>query len=466
MTIPYVKNTILDGAGGALALGSELHVKIGVATSGDEETFAIYTSPDAIETEFVSGPLAEAGASFIANTGLPVALIRIADSAVTDGTLSAITKVGDHAGPTISNNSTAANDAYELLVEIVLGGAVATATFKYSLDGGDTWSATIVTAATVNLTGSGISLAFAAGTYVAGNQYSATTTAPTYSADGLADALDVAFASSSAFRFVHIIGYASAASGTATSAAAVQTIMNAKTTSAYKYTYALIEAADDTDANIDTALASVSANRVACAAGFVEQISTLTQRLYRRHCAWPACEEIMRRPISVDAGFFADGFGAVSSVTSIERDEFKTPLLDAARCITMRTWVGRQGFYITRGRMLATTGSDFADVVRRQVMDVACAISYDALLNFVNADLLLNAANGKVTEEEAQSIEAFVLGKLRAAVTAPQHASDVGFTLDRNQDVLSTEILKSKTRILPKAYAIHRERAFVPQPGA
>ncbi len=462
MTIPYVLNTILDGAGGALALGSELHVKCGVATGGDELTFAIFTSPDAIETEFTSGPLAEAGAAFVANTGLPVALIRIADSAVTDGTLGAITKVGSHAGPTITDNSSASNDAYELLVEIVLGGAVATATFKYSLDGGDTFSATIATAATVNLTGSGLSLAFAAGTYVAGHQYSAESTAPSYTAQGLSDAIDIAFASSSAFRLVHCIGYGAAASATATTAAAVQTIMNAKTTSAYKYAYAMIEAADDTDSAINTALTSVSANRVACAAGFDEQISTLTQRLYRRHAAWTIVEEIMRRPISVDAGYFAGGYGAVASVTSIERDEFATPLLDAARCCTLRTWVGRQGFYVTRGRMLATTGSDFTNITHRQVMDVACAIAYDALLNFVNVDLLVNPTTGKLVEEEAQAIEAFVNGKLRAAITAPLHASDVQFLIDRNQDVLTSETLKSKTRILPKAYAryIENELSF------
>lgn len=462
MTLPYVKNTILDGAGGALALGSELHVKVGVATGGDELTFAVFTSPDAIETEFTSGPLCEVGSDFIANTGLPVALVRIAASAVTAGTLGAITKVGGHAGPTVSDNSSASNDAYELLVEIVLGGAVATATFKYSLDGGDTWSATIVTAATVNLTGSGLSLAFAAGTYVAGHQYSASSTAPTYTALGLSNAIDAAYASSTAFRMVHVIGHTADAADTATSAAAIQTIMNTKATTAHRYGYAMIEAADDVDADIDTNLTSVSANRVACTAGFVEAISTNTQRRYRRHAAWKVVEEVMRRPLSVDAGYFADGYGGISGTIELERDERATPLLDAARCCTLRTWVGRQGFYVTRGRMLATTGSDFTNITHRQVMDAACAIAYDALLNFVNIDLLVDAVTGKIVEREAQAIEAFVSGKLRNGITAPGHASDVQFLIDRNQDVLTSETLRSKTRILPKAYAryIENELSF------
>lgn len=462
MTIPYVQNTILDGAGGALALGSELHVKVGVATGGDADTFAIYTSPDDIETEFTSGPLCESASAFIANTGLPVACVRIASGAVTAGTLGAITKVGAHAGPTVSDNTSAANDAYELLVEIVLGGAVATATFKYSLDGGDTWSATVVTAATVNLTGSGLSLAFAAGTYVAGNQYSASSTAPTYTAQGLSDAIDVAFESTSAFRMVHVIGYTADASALATAATAVQTIMNAKTTSAYKYAYAMLEGSDDTDTDLVTNTASLATNRVAITGGFEEAISTNTGRLYRRPAAWTVVEEIMRRPISVDAGFFAEGFGGVSGVTDIERDEFRTPLLDAARFCTLRTWVGRQGFYVTRGRMMAATGSDFSNITHRQVMDAACAIAYDALLNYANKDLLVNHATGLLLEAEAQAIEAFVNGKLRAGITAPGHASDVQFIVNRAWDVLTTEKLKGKTRILPKAYAryIENELSF------
>ena len=42
------------------------------------------------------------------------------------------------------------------------------------------------------------------------------------------------------------------------------------------------------------------------------------------------------------------------------------------------------------------------------------------------------------------------------------YASDVAFTIDRNQGVLTTETLKSKTRILPKAYAryIENELSF------
>lgn len=62
MALPRVTQTILDGASGALALGSELHIKVGAANSGTADTLAIYTDPDQLETDFGGGPLVEAAA--------------------------------------------------------------------------------------------------------------------------------------------------------------------------------------------------------------------------------------------------------------------------------------------------------------------------------------------------------------------------------------------------------------------
>lgn len=462
MALPGVTQTVRDGASGALALGSDLHVKIGISSTGDEETFAIYTDPDALSDDFGTGPLVEAAAYHIQNTGLPVAVVRVASANVTDGALGTITKNGT--GPTITDDvavGSAPLDAYELILEIVAGGSVGTATYRYSLDGGDTWSGVFVSASDVTLDGTGIQLDFPAGTYVAGDTYSATCTAPSASTAGIIDAIEVALAASSPFRMIHVVGYSSTAADVATLAAAVQSELHGAATTDFVYTYAMLEAADDTDSNLVSGTASVGTNRVGVTGGFAEVISPITQRIYRRPAAWVVVAEIMRRTLAEDPGYFAP-YGPVLGVTELERDEFKTPLLDAARFNTLRTYKGLQGFYVTRGRLMATTGSDFEVLCNRQVMDAACAIAYDALLNFVNKDLQVDATTGLLVESEAQAIEAFVLGKLRAGITSPGHASDVQFIVDRSQDVLTTGTLKAKTRILPKAYArfIENELSF------
>ena len=68
---------------------------------------------------------------------------------------------------------------YALTIEIVVGGAVATATFRFSTDAGTTWSDTYTTASTVQLPGTGVYATFATGTYNADNAYAVTAALPT-----------------------------------------------------------------------------------------------------------------------------------------------------------------------------------------------------------------------------------------------------------------------------------------------
>lgn len=63
------------------------------------------------------------------------------------------------------------NMAYELVIAILAPGAIGTATFKYSLNGGGTYSSTLSTAASVALGNTGLTALFPPGTYAANNVY-------------------------------------------------------------------------------------------------------------------------------------------------------------------------------------------------------------------------------------------------------------------------------------------------------
>lgn len=456
-TLPYVKQTVQDRSSGALALGSDLHVKIGVSSLGTHNLFEIFTDPDALTTARGVGPVVSAAAHHISVTGQPCAVIRIDPAQVTAGTLGAITKVGGHAGPTISDSSSAPLDSGDLLVEIVLGGAVATATFRYSLDGGETWSATILTAATVALTGTGITLAFAAGTYVAGNQYSATATGPTYNATGMGTAITAALSATQRFRLIHLVGYAATASAMAALVASANTQLEGAAASQYRYTRIFFDGAPEADNAQITAFASVAARRAGYGAGTAELYHPYSGGNITRPMMWAEVARMMQVRISVDPGRVADG--PLGGVFSIARDEYKTPALNAARINSLRTYVGRIGFFVSQGLLLAPDGSDFATTARGFVMDAACAIAYDALLNYVNQNVLVNASNGRVTELEAQAIEAYVTTKLRDQL-ADIDCQDVDFVVDRNVNTLTTEILRGKTRILPFGVARYIENTL------
>lgn len=114
--------------------------------------------------------------------GLPVV---ISDRVpLTGSTMGAVTATGT-TPPTVTLSGTPLG-AYKLQIDIVVGGTLGTATFRFSTDGGNTWSATMNTAASVVLTdtaidstvgqngATGITATFNSGTYNADNLYTST----------------------------------------------------------------------------------------------------------------------------------------------------------------------------------------------------------------------------------------------------------------------------------------------------
>jgi hypothetical protein len=114
--------------------------------------------------------------------GLPVAVsdhLRPASGSA----MSAVTSSGT-SPPTITLSGTPLGQ-FDLVIDCVVGGALATWTLRFSTDGGNTWSATMASAASVPLTdtatdslvgvngATGITAAIAAGTANADNQYTA-----------------------------------------------------------------------------------------------------------------------------------------------------------------------------------------------------------------------------------------------------------------------------------------------------
>ena len=138
---------------------------------------------------------------------------------------------------------------------------------------------------------------------------------------------------------------------------------------------------------------------------------------------------------------------------SISRDERSTPNGDTARFTTIRTFPGQAGYYITSGKMAAGAGSDFADVANRRVVDKACRLANQALFQFLNADLRVNAIGGTLFEADARTIEDYVDGIVRTNLVNRNEASDVRIVVDRVSNVLSTKTIPVTVRVIPKGYA-------------
>src|SRR6185436_16793991 len=181
MALPEVTGSVLDGALGLAPDNIDgLHVKLGISTLGTVNTLYSFTRPTDVLTTLGYGPLPEALCHHLQVAGGPAYAMPM--TAGTAGSNSAVTQNGG--GPVVTLTGTPV-DRFDGIVRIVLGGAVGTATFQFSLDGGDTYSPVTTTASTYLMPNSGVTLNFAGGTYVAATTYSFTCTAPYFTTTNL-----------------------------------------------------------------------------------------------------------------------------------------------------------------------------------------------------------------------------------------------------------------------------------------
>lgn len=447
MAIPNVHLSVLDGALGLAPVdASGIIAFVGACSQGTVEQVYTFSDVKTLHETLGFGPLVEAAALALVTGGGPVRCVRV------NGSIAGVaTAVDQPAGGTsgVVGTTGAPYDDYDVIIEILEEGAVATATFRYSLDGGTTWSAEILTAATYEVLGTGLTLTFAAGSYVEGETYTFTTTAPDYSDDNLKTAFDELAGSPLAFEAVFAVGQAANVAASKARASKLDSLLTAQATD-NRYAYGIVEAADDTDGNIASGFASFVSVHVVVAAGMETLPSVITSRRTLRSIAWRAAARLSAIAISVDAGRYADG--PLPGVTELDRDERVTPALDELGFLTLRTFQGRPGAYVTNGNIKALPTSDYKRLVNRRVINRGSAVTYEALLQYLNDSVRVNPESGFIDERDAAAIEAYVGGLVEAALVVPGHASSAQVLVKRDENILSTENLTVDIRVVPLGY--------------
>lgn len=463
---PGAVTKTLSGGASALTVAAKpfQSIKVKVAAGGTLGVATLQVSTDGGATygaAFASAATVMLpGASFV--TIACAAGTYVAGDTWTIATDGTITFAGTGAnGVTVS--SACPVDAYSLVVQVIAGGALGTATFQYSLDGGVTWSQAILTAGTGKyvIPGTGLLLTFT-GTLVANETWICSITTASYTGSDLTTAINAALQDSRTWAFVHVVGQPASGAAAATLVGTLDSLL-ATAAAAYRFARGIVEVPTDTDANLISAFAAVSATRVMAAAGSCYVTSPLNGRVQLRSSAWPIAARASASASQVSDDLGRVDRGALPSVSlsattaagvalAAQRDENATPGLDAARFTTLRTIVGRQGVYATTGRTMAPSGSDFTYWQNGRVIDVASDTTRGALLQFLNASLAANA-DGTVAELAAQSIEAVVTNALQAALTQRGDASAVSARVSRTQNVVSTSTLPVSVRVTPLGYS-------------
>ena len=460
MPLPSLTQTVADGGLG-LSSGdaSQTHVAVGACSGGTANVLTFYTDADRMRAELGVGPVVDKAVYHLQVAGGAVGVLKI--NASVAGAAGSVTKTAAAGGSTGTITvAGAAFDAYEVRIEILSSGTLGAATFRFSLDGGDNFSPTILVpgGGTYAIPNTNLTLTFVPGAgpnfFRAGDLHTFTCTAPGYTATDVTNALNALRTTyaSARFGFVHLVGAASTPSGAATIAAAVDVAMTAEA-NVFRYLFAIVECPVDTDANILSAFSAFSSTRVMVCAGTCELVAN--GKVLTRNAAWPVAARISRQDIRRDLARTKqdDEGGPLPGVTRLYRDEFATQGLDDGRFTTLRTWPGKAGFYVTNGRMMATAGSDFQFVQYRRLMDRACAINYDALFPLLNDDVVRVDDAGIIVEQDARAIETKVNAQLAADLTNRDRVSATSCTVIRDNNILSTQTLRTKVRIRPKGYA-------------
>jgi len=468
MPIPGQTITIQDPGLGLSEPAPRIPLIIGTCELGTAATLYTYGNKQDLITGQGQGPLSESACRVLDMAGGPIHVMPINGSVA--GAAGAVTKTAVGASTGTVTVANAPFDAYEAHIEITADGTLGAGQFRYSLDDANSWSEEYIIPAggVFSIPNTNLDITFVPGGgpdfFEDGDLHEFDCTAPYYAAADLLACVNaiLALPSSTEFSFVQLVGQPTGV-GSAASAATVFGLVEghaATLAGVFRWSRWIMDGGDESAALHATAFASVDDTRVLVAYGYADVASSkpINGWSYPR---LPVGNLIAARAaaslISTDLGRVASG--SLGGVLSISHDEFVTETLDVHKISTLRSWIGRPGFYITNGRLKAAPGSDYQYWQYGRTMDVACRTVYIAQSTFINMGLRTNS-DGTIDERDAVRLETRVRAALEAQLTQPDnaegtrgHVSDINYTIDRTNNVVSTLTVRSNLAIRPLGYA-------------
>ncbi len=443
--LPDVDVEILDGGLG-LSSGSSpsTHVKIGYCTGAVAGNSFVITKSDQVAEFLGKGPLADACLDSLQMGSQKI--IAVAAAASVAGEISEVTHVGT--GSATFATSGSPNNDYDIIIQIVKGGALNVAQYQESLDGGDTWSGvkTVPLNGAVAVTGTGVTITFTAGnpaegSFVAGDTYSFSTSAPAMSNQDFLDAMAVVRNNNWGYEFIHVVGESSA-SLWAVCAAEADALEADHVPIFFVCEARNINAAETVNAYVQSLVTEAAAFvnkrvKVVAARAEIKGLNSLTRdaNLAGLYCGilskakvHESPGKVMSFPLTPVVALKPDG---------ITYDQIAS--LDAARFVTARQYVDMPGFYITNGRTMAADGSDYQYIETLRIANKAAREVRKAMLYYAQS------------EGDKDGLE-----NLKAAGEAPldlmmsnKEIAGYKLTIDPNQDILTTSTVEVELAIVP-----------------
>ena len=501
--IPSVDITVVDnGASAALSVPSQkVQLKVGVAVGGTVNQPFATTSPASLQTQFIGGPLVEAG-GLVAQAGNVVVAVSI--PIVTKGSAFAVQSTvpgGSTSAVTVTLDGTnGAWDTYFVKVRCLTGGTIGMTNsgivIQTSLDAGRNWGAPINLGAQNSLYlgngslgapaigGTGVQLNFGAGALVAGDYWQFGTVGPQGNGAGYVAALAAFQASQYGVAGVgseHMVGDLMHGGSGTSDIVSVQGQLQAGV-AIYEFQRAIVELRDaltpaawggsgETEATwiqaLSTAVSGLTAEQRICAdGGYYNMPSAYANPAgglpaYRRPLAWAHAVRRTQIPLQRRAGRVKDGPYAQILVNPasdpsdgfVYHDERVNPGLNAARIASAMTWPKKgAGFFQCQEPLLSQPGSQFVELAIGNVLDAACDIGYAAGVEEISDDLTTQQ-NGTLDPVALNTFQGEIQGALNEGMVQTPLVSSVSAVVSPTQNVLATGIIPVTITVTPKAYA-------------
>ncbi|HOW82441.1 MAG TPA: DUF2586 family protein [Spirochaetota bacterium] len=376
-------------ADGRLGQGDEfadgLHVKIGVAEGGSANTVYAIASRRETIARFGAGALVDSLTRHFEEGGKALFAMRPTNSLA--GSIGSVTQSGT--GPLLTPTGTPTG-ARSFKVQIVAGGAAETATYRYSNDGGVTWSSIYTTPAqgsSIVLT-DGVTISFGTGTFAAGEEYTFATTAPNAAAADFIDAIDAVRAAynpaSCAYTFIHIVG------GFARTfwESVKSTLADFET--ARIFVNFILEypayASGDVDAYLQTMLDEYrlfQEKRISVVGGYIRYGD---DSVYRS-AAILLCANLSRCRTNIHPGW-VNAFKSLTGKEIRHWTEIQDFIndLDGANVILAVQYPNWDGIYIKKDHLMGPSTSDYQTIHDLRPADKVRRLAYSKIMPFVNAD--------------------------------------------------------------------------------
>ena len=481
MTLPYVAINKKQGSAIAGATTANKCLVIGPSSAGTQST-ELYTfaNTSQITTDIGYGNAQEVAQLVLAMAPAGYGSVDVLVApASTAGSITAVSA----ASPTIVPSGTAYT-SYDLRAEITVAGVTGSAKFKYSLDGGNTYTGDLQVplAATYAIPNTGLTLTFGAGSNVVGNATTYSIVGPTMTTTDLATCITTLSTSNTNYTCIIIADDTRLPVAGAALFTAMDSHLTSLNNTYFKPTMAIVNAGGETKLfNRSTAALSVGTYKtnnvlanITSSAGTIGNFLGAVAEQVNTYLAVP--EPGYARPRKPFSWLIGSETHAVGDDISLNIAQFpirrcETPSYDEfqdgsvyhdERVMAPRTFRGESGVSVNQGilKYNPATASSYNLIAKGRVANRASEIARAAVRPFLNSRIDVKTdGTGRISEIDKLFIESTVQKQLEDALLnvtrgdgRPGHVSGVSFLINGENNIASTGVLQGTLSIVPLGY--------------